>query len=107
MPRRPKKGKSSSLLLRKLVGKMSPIETSLLRERIVRICEMSKQDMLMNPDKYKNGIISAGLLEEFYNKCLKELSYENENSAERNPTAAPTPAVKVVQEVVEESEVVS
>lgn len=109
MPRRPKKGKSSSLLLRKLIGKLGPVETSLLRERIVRVCEMSKQDMLMNPDKYKNGIISAGLLEEFYNKCLRELSYENANSAEKTPAKEPATTVQIVQEKesVEEKEVVS
>jgi len=103
MPRRPKKGKSSSLLLRKLVGKLDPIETSILRERIVKICEISKQDMLLNPDKYSNGIIAPQLLEAFYNKCLRDLSYENENSAERTPTSTPAPAVQVAQE----SEVVS
>jgi len=98
MPRRPKKGKSSDLLLRKLIGKLSPIEASLLRERIVRICEMSKQDMLMNPDKYKNSIISSNLLDEFYNKCLTQLSYESKDSAEREPQSAPVPAVEEKKE---------
>lgn len=94
MPRRPKKGKSSDLLLRKLIGKLDDIETSLLRERIVKICEMSKQDMILNPDKYKNGIIAPHLLEAFYNKCLTQLSYDNKDSAERQPTATPAPAVQ-------------
>lgn len=86
MPRRPKKGKSSDLLLRKLIGKLDHIETSLLRERIVKICEMGKQDMILNPDKYKYGIISPTLLESFYDKCLYQLSYDNKDSAEKNPT---------------------
>lgn len=98
MPRRPKKGKSSDLLLRKLIGKLDPIETTLLRERIVKICEMSKQDMLMNPDKYERGIIAPHLLETFYNKCLTQLSYDSKDSAERGPSSVPVPASEVKKE---------
>jgi hypothetical protein len=100
MPRRPKKGKSSDLLLRKLIGKLDPIETTLLRERIVRICEMSKQDMLMNPDKYSRGIIASHLLEAFYNKCLAQLSYESRDSAERAPSTVTEPVVEEKEELV-------
>ncbi len=100
MPRRPKKGKSSDLLLRKLIGKLDPIETTLLRERIVKICEMSKQDMLMNPDKYERGIIATHLLEGFYNKCLTQLSFDNKDSAERAPSVVTEPVVEQKEEVV-------
>lgn len=107
MPRRPKKGKSSDLLLRKLIQKLDPIETSLLRERIMRISELSKQDMKLNPDKYKNGIIAPHLLETFYDKCMSTLSYENKDSAEKIPTNNPVPGVQENVEQKEEVEVVS
>lgn len=106
MPRRPKKGKSSDLLLRKLIQKLDIVETSLLRERIMKICEISKQDMLLNPDKYKNGIVAPQLLESFYDKCMTTLSYDNKDSAEKAPSSTPTPSVEQkVEEVVEQKEV--
>jgi hypothetical protein len=58
--------------------------------------------MLMNPDKYKNGIIAPHLLEGFYNKCLSQLSYENKDSAERVPNSTPAPGVEEKKEEKEE-----
>lgn len=100
MPRRPKKGKSSSLLLRKLVASLDPVEASLMRERIMRICELGKHDMKMHPEKYEHGIIAPNLLDSFYTRCMTHLSYENEHSAEKEPPAKEAKATEAKTEVV-------
>jgi hypothetical protein len=85
MPRRPKKGKSSSLLIRKLVKELSPIESAILRERILFISEMTKQDILANPSKYEHGIIAKGLLESTLDKIITGLQSDVQTGAENNP----------------------
>ena len=69
MPRRPKKGKSPSLLMRKLIANLSSVEAAIVRERLLTICEQTKHDMELFPDKYKNGFIAPGLLHE----CMKKV----------------------------------
>jgi hypothetical protein len=81
MPRRPKKGKSANLLMRKLVQNLSPIESAILRERILAICEETKGDMELFPEKYERGIIAPRLLMESMNKCINGLLYDDERSA--------------------------
>jgi hypothetical protein len=76
MPRRPKKGKSSSLLLRNLIKDLNEIETAVLRERIMKIAEMTKSDLKLNSHKYNNGIISPHIIESTMDKTIKGLAYE-------------------------------
>jgi hypothetical protein len=85
MPRRPKKGKSSSLLIRKLVKELNPIESAILRERILFVSEMTKQDILANPSKYERGIIAKGLLESTLDKIITGLQSDVQTGAENNP----------------------
>jgi hypothetical protein len=84
MPRRPKKGKSASLLIRNLVKELNPLELTVLRERILHICEMTKQDIVMNPKKYERHIISPDLIVNCMNKCISGLEYEKE-TPKKNP----------------------
>jgi hypothetical protein len=85
MPRRPKKGKSPSLLIRKLVKELSPIESAILRERILFVSEMTQKDVQNNPEKYENGIIAKELLQNTLEKVIKGLESNVEKGAENNP----------------------
>ena len=76
MPRRPKKGKSASLLIRNLIKELNPLELTIVRERILHICEVTKQDIVMNPKKYERHIISPDLIVSCMDKCITGLGYE-------------------------------
>jgi hypothetical protein len=78
MPRRPKKGKSASLLIRNLVKELNPLELTVLRERILHICEMTKQDIVLNPKKYERHIISPDLILNCMDKVITGLDFEME-----------------------------
>lgn len=81
MPRRPKKGKSANLLMRKLLQELSPIESAILRERVLAICESTKGDMELFPEKYEKGIIAPRLIIGTMEKCINCLLYDDERSA--------------------------
>ena len=83
MPRRPKKGKSPSLLIRNLVKELNPLELAVLRERVLHICEMTKQDIVMNPKKYERHIISPALIVSCMDKCITGLAYEEETTKKK------------------------
>jgi hypothetical protein len=76
MPRRPKKGKSASLLFRNLLKDLNPLELTVLRERVLHICEITKQDIVINPKKYERHIISPDLIVNCMDKCITGLGYE-------------------------------
>jgi hypothetical protein len=76
MPRRPKKGKSASLLFRNLLKDLNPLELTVLRERVLHICEITKQDIVINPKKYERHIISPDLIVNVMDKCITGLKYE-------------------------------
>ena len=76
MPRRPKKGKSPSLQIRNLIKDLNHVELALLRERVLHICEISKQDIVINPKKYERHIISPDLIVNVMDKCITGLKYE-------------------------------
>jgi hypothetical protein len=78
MPRRPKKGKSASLLIRNLVKDLNPLELTVLRERVLHICEMTKQDIVLNPKKYERHIISPDLIVNVMDKVITGLDFEKE-----------------------------
>ena len=83
MPRRPKKGKSASLLIRNLVKELNPLELTVLRERVLHICEMTKQDIVLNPKKYERHIISSDLIVNCMDKCISGLAYEEEKTKKK------------------------
>ena len=78
MPRRPKKGKSTSLLIRNMIKNMDDVQLALVRERLLHVAEMTLSDLKLNPHKYKNGIIAPGLIESTMQKINKGLAYESE-----------------------------
>ena len=67
--------------MRKLVQNLSPIESAILRERILAICENTKGDMELFPEKYEKGIIAPRLYIETMDKCINGLLYDDERSA--------------------------
>lgn len=99
MPRRPKKGKSPSLQIRNLVKELNPVELALLRERILHICELTKQDMKMNPHKWANGFIAPGLVESTMEKCIKALNTDDDTKAKKNKITVKTETIIVNEEV--------
>lgn len=102
MPRRPKKGKSASLLMRNLIKDLSPLELAVLRERIMHVCEITKQDILLNPKKYERHIISPDLLVNCMTKCITTLAYEEETKkAKQEIKVAEKEIVEVERELIE------
>jgi hypothetical protein len=83
MPRRPKKGKSASLLFRNLLKDLNPLELTVLRERVLHICEITKQDIVINPKKYERHIISPDLIVNCMDRCITGLGYEEKPKAKK------------------------
>jgi len=104
MPRRPKKGKSPSLQIRNLVKDLNHIELALLRERILHVCELTKQDMKLNPHKWARGFIAPELIEATMDKCIKGLNTDEDIKAKKNKINITTETV-IVQGKTEEVEV--
>ena len=86
MPRRPKKGKSSSLLIRNLIKDLNEIEIAVLRERMMKIAEMTKSDLKLNSHKYNNGLISPHIIESTMDKTIKGLAYEDIKKPRKSKT---------------------
>ena len=57
---------------------MDNTQLALVRERLLKIAEMTLQDMKDKPHIYKNSIISPGLLESTMQKIQKGLTYDVE-----------------------------
>lgn len=66
--------------MRKLLQKLTPVESAIVRERMLTICESTKGDIELFPEKYGNGIIAPTLLLDTMNKCIEGLLYEDERS---------------------------
>jgi hypothetical protein len=101
MPRRPKKGKSPSLQIRNLVKDLNPVELALLRERILHICELTKQDMKLNPHKWNRGFVAPELVEATMDKCIKGLTSDEDVKAKKNKVTVTTETIVVNNEVEE------
>jgi hypothetical protein len=104
MPRRPKKGKSPSLQIRNLVKELNHVELALLRERILHICELTKQDLKLNAHKWNKGFIAPALVESTMDKCIKGLSSDEEVKTKKNKIKTATETI-IVHGKVEEVEV--
>jgi hypothetical protein len=104
MPRRPKKGKSPSLQIRNLVKDLNHIELALLRERILHICELTKQDMKLNPHKWSRGFIAPELVEATMDKCIKGLESDEDIKMKKKKVNVTTETI-LVEGKAEEVEV--
>jgi hypothetical protein len=104
MPRRPKKGKSPSLQIRNLIKDLNHVELALLRERVLHICELTLQDLKLNPHKWNRGFIAPALVESTMDKCIRGLSSEEEVKSKKNKINITTETI-IVNGQVEEVEV--
>jgi len=72
-----KKNKTNEELLRKLIRTNSPMENALLRERIIKVMEMTIEDMKENPDTWRKGFIAESLIVDLSNNVNKIIGFNN------------------------------
>ena len=72
-----KKNKTNEELLRKLISTNSPMENALLRERIIKVMEMTIEDMKENPDTWRKGFIAESLIVDLSNNVNKIIGFNN------------------------------
>ena len=72
-----KKNKTNEQLLRKLISSNSPMENAILRERIIKVMEMTIEDMKENPDTWRKGFIAESLIVDLSNNVNKIIGFNN------------------------------
>ena len=72
-----KKNQTNEGLLRKLISTNSPLENALLRERIIKVMEMTIEDMKENPDTWRKGFIAESLIVDLSNNVNKIIGFNN------------------------------
>jgi hypothetical protein len=72
-----KKNKTNEELLRKLIRTNSPMENALLRERIIKVMEMTIEDMKENPDGWRKGFIAESLIVDLSNNVNKIIGFNS------------------------------
>ena len=72
-----KKNKTNEQLLRKLISTNSPMENAILRERIIKVMEMTIEDMKENPDTWRKGFIAESLIVALSNNVNKIIGFNN------------------------------
>ena len=72
-----KKNPTNEQLLRKLIATNSPMENALLRERIIKVMEMTIEDMKENPDTWRKGFIAESLIVNLSNNVKKIIDFNN------------------------------
>jgi hypothetical protein len=70
-----KKNKTNEELLRKLIRTNSPMENALLRERIIKVMELTIEDMGKNPDEWRKGFIAESLIVDLSNNVNKIIGF--------------------------------
>lgn len=72
-----KKNQTNEQLLRKLISTNSPMQNALLRERIIKVMEITIEDMEKNPDTWRKGFIAESLIVELSNNVKKIIGFDN------------------------------
>ena len=72
-----KKNQTNEQLLRKLISSNSPMENALLRERIIKIMELTVEDIKKNPDGWRKGFIAESLIVDLSNNVNKIIGFDN------------------------------
>ena len=72
-----KKNQTNEQLLRKLISSNSPMENALLRERIIKVMEITIEDMEKNPDTWRKGFIAESLIVSLSNNVKKIIDFNN------------------------------
>ena len=72
-----KKNQTNEQQLRKLISTNSPMQNALLRERIIKVMEITIEDMEKNPDTWRKGFIAESLIVELSNNVKKIIDFNN------------------------------
>jgi hypothetical protein len=72
-----KKNQTNEQLLRKLISTNSPMENAILRERIIKVMEITIEDMEKNPDTWRKGFIAESLIVGLSNNVKKIIDFNN------------------------------
>jgi hypothetical protein len=72
-----KKNQTNEQLLRKLISANSPMENALLRERIIKVMELTIEDMGKNPNEWRKGFIAESLIVDLSNNVNKIIGFNN------------------------------
>jgi hypothetical protein len=72
-----KKNQTNEQLLRKLISTNSPMQNALLRERIIKVMEITIEDMEKNPHTWRKGFIAESLIVELSNNVKKIIDFNN------------------------------
>lgn len=70
------KPKTSIQKLKSLINDLEPIEGALVQERIIKIFEMTENDINENPENWERCIISPSLFLMINEKVKKHIGYE-------------------------------
>lgn len=70
------KQKTNEQLLRALLKDISGIEAVILRERLLKIAEMTKQNIKDEPEAYTKGFIHVSVFESVCDKINEHLKVE-------------------------------
>jgi hypothetical protein len=72
-----KKIKNNEEMLKELIKKNSPILNAILRERIVKIMEITKNDIEQNPENWKNPIIDVSIYTDLCKNVNNTIGFNN------------------------------
>lgn len=74
-----KKLLTNEQMLRSLLKEISGFEAALLRERLVKIAEITRKAIKDNPEAFTNPIVHPDMYEQLFLKIDKHLGFENDN----------------------------
>ncbi len=71
------KTKTNEQMIKALLKDLNTMETAILRERIVKIFEMTEDAIKENPDSFKNPIIHYSIYNHVADKVTKHMGFNN------------------------------
>jgi hypothetical protein len=72
-----KKIKNNEEMLKELIKTNSPLLNAILRERIVKIMEITKNDIEQNPENWENGFIDASIYTDLCKNVNNTIGFNN------------------------------
>jgi hypothetical protein len=69
------KNPNNEQMIKSLLKDLSPIEVAILRERIVKVFEMTEQAIAENPESFSNRIVHHSLYTLIANKVTKHIGF--------------------------------
>ncbi len=72
-----KKIQNNDQMLKALLKALTPLETALLRERLVTICQMTKKGIEQEPEKWQNSFVHKDIYLALVNKVEDNIGFGN------------------------------